>query len=429
MRIVDLLCVPVLTAYFNDDQAAIRAGARQDGFCYVGRPVTAGFDRIREPGRAVSVLLMLDDGFVATGDCTSVQYAGVAGRDEPVGTDAMIDVINTHVAPALVAGGLGCFRDAAERIDGLLVDGRPLHTAIRYGVTQALLAAVAHGRGVTMAEVIRDEYQTNVEITPVPMFAQSGDERYLSVDRMILKEAGALPHGLINNMAEKMGADGEIFREYVRWVRARVLRVRARSSYEPVLHFDTYGTVGLALGNDVSRVADYLTDLGDIAAPFPLRIEQPIDRGSQDAQIDALATLRCALRKRGSRVQIVADEWCNSLADIRRFVAAGAADVIQVKTPDLGGVNNTVEALLHVRAAGLVAYCGGTCNETDQSARVCANVAMACGADQVLARPGMGVDEAMMIVGNEMARVASLARSRMVAALPALTTSRTGARE
>jgi methylaspartate ammonia-lyase len=98
------------------------------------------------------------------------------------------------------------------------------------------------------------------------------------------------------------------------------------------------------------------------------------------------------------------------------FAAARAADVIHVKTPDLGGVNNTIEALLHVRRVGLAAYCGGTCNETDRSAQVTAHIAMACGAAQVLAKPGMGVDEGMMIVGNEMARVAALVGARRSAA-------------
>jgi len=37
---------------------------------------------------------------------------------------------------------------------------------------------------------------------------------------------------------------------------------------------------------------------------------------------------------------------------------------------------------------------------------------MACGAIQVLAKPGMGVDEGMMIVGNEMARTAALIANR-----------------
>jgi methylaspartate ammonia-lyase len=34
------------------------------------------------------------------------------------------------------------------------------------------------------------------------------------------------------------------------------------------------------------------------------------------------------------------------------------------------------------------------------------------GADQILAKTGMGVDEGLMIVGNEMVRTAALARRR-----------------
>jgi methylaspartate ammonia-lyase len=94
------------------------------------------------------------------------------------------------------------------------------------------------------------------------------------------------------------------------------------------------------------------------------------------------------------------------------FTDAQAADVIHVKTPDLGGVNNTIEALLYVHSHGLATYCGGTCNETDVSARACTHIAMACGADQLLAKPGMGVDEGLMLVGNEMARVTALAQAR-----------------
>jgi len=80
--------------------------------------------------------------------------------------------------------------------------------------------------------------------------------------------------------------------------------------------------------------------------------------------------------------------------------------------PDLGSLTNTAEALLLVRDAGLEAYCGGTCNETDRSAQVSAHVAMACQASQVLAKPGMGVDEGVVVVGNEMARTAALAAAR-----------------
>jgi methylaspartate ammonia-lyase len=178
-----------------------------------------------------------------------------------------------------------------------------------------------------------------------------------------------------------------------------------------VLHLDTYGTIGLAL-KSLGAVADYLASLEQVAAPLRLRVEQPVDAGSRAGQLEALASLRRLLAERGTGVEIVADEWCNTLTDIEMFIAAGAADVIHVKTPDLGGIGNTVEALLLCRRSGRGAYCGGTCNETDRSAQVCAHVAMACGATQVLAKPGMGVDEGIMIVANEMARAEALSSRR-----------------
>ena len=412
MHITDVLSVPVRAGFFTDDQAAIGAGAPSDGFLYRGSPVTPGFRSIREPGEAVSVLLVLSDGQVAHGDCAGVQYQGVGGRDGVFRAAQGVEVLQRVVAPALIGAELGDFPSLAARLEALADGDSPLHTALRYGVSQALLDAVARARGVTMAEVIRDDYATGLPIEPVPMFVQSGDDRYVTVDRMVLKEAAVLPHGLVNNVRAKVGPDGGLFVEYVTWVRDRVLALSPDPSYRPVLHFDVYGTLGAALDGDVDRVADLLARLADIAAPFPLRVEQPLDGGSRDAHIAVSLALREALRRRGAPVEIVVDEWCNTLEDVALFVEAGAADVVHVKTPDLGGIGNTVEALLTVTRGGLGAYCGGTCNETDRSAQVSANVAMASGAVQVLAKPGMGVDEGLMIVGNEMARVAALVAAR-----------------
>ena len=84
------------------------------------------------------------------------------------------------------------------------------------------------------------------------------------------------------------------------------------------------------------------------------------------------------------------------------------ASFIQIKTPDLGGINNIVEAVLYCKSNNMGAYQGGTCNETDRSAQICAHIAMATGPDQILAKPGMGVDEGMMIVYNEMQRILAL---------------------
>jgi methylaspartate ammonia-lyase len=412
MKIVDVLCVPGLTGFYVDDQAAILAGAGHDGFDYVGTPTTPGFKSIREPGQSLSVMLILDSGEVAHGDCAVVQYSGVGGRDPLFDAIEAKKVIESDIAPSLIGRVLQDFRSIAKEIDNFEVGGKRVSAGIRFGLTQALLDAVAKSKSVTMAEVIKDEYQTGIEISVVPMHTQSGDDRYSNVDKMILKESGVLPHGLINNLETKLGADGQIFKDYVLWVRNRILEIRKNSTYNPVLQFDVYGTIGQAFESDIDKCADYLVEVSKLAEPFLLRVEHVIDGESVEGQVKVSKALREALTARGSKVEISVDEWCNTLEDIQLFVEARAADIIHVKMPDLGGINNTIEALLLVRKSGLAGYCGGTCNETDRSAQVSAHIAMACGAIQVLAKPGMGVDEGMMIVGNEMARTAALIANR-----------------
>jgi methylaspartate ammonia-lyase len=83
-----------------------------------------------------------------------------------------------------------------------------------------------------------------------------------------------------------------------------------------------------------------------------------------------------------------------------------------VKTPDLGGFGNTIEALLYCRKAGVGSYVGGSGNETDLSARVTAQVALACQTDFLLSKPGFGGDEGLMIEANEMARTLALIAAR-----------------
>jgi methylaspartate ammonia-lyase len=412
VRIVRVHAVPVVGGFFNDDQAAVLAGAARDGFTYAGPPRTAGFTAVRQPAQAVSVLLELDDGQLAHGDCVGVQYAGVGGRDPVLQGGPAAEVVDRVVGPALVGREVTGFRELATVLADLREDGAVLHSALRYGVSQALLDAAARARRVTMAEVVREEWTTGVDLVPVGVFAQCGDDRWAGVDKMVLRGADALPHGLVNDVATKVGPDGGLLVEYVTWVRGRVEALRPHPTYSPVLHLDVYGTLGLALGGDVERVADLLLRLERAAAPLRLRVEHPVDGGSRSGQIAVMRALLAAVRRRGGTAQLAVDEWCNTLDDVAAFVAAGAADVVHVKVPDLGPLTDTIEALLLVRRNGLLAYCGGSATETERSAQVTAHVAMACGADQVLAKPGMGVDEGMSVVGNEMARVAALVRSR-----------------
>ncbi len=406
MIVTEVVLADGLAAFTNDDQAAVRAGSARDGFLYRGSPVTVGFTAVRQAGRALSVVLVLDDGTAVHGDAVSVQYAGAAGRAAPLDPNALRAEFGPQLGRTLTGIDVTSFRAAAEQ---LAAAGLP--TALAYGAGQALLAAAAHAGRRTIAETVAAEYATGAPLIPVPVFAQTGEDRRTGVDRMILREVDELPHGLINNASELVGADGGLLLAYVGWVRGRVLDCRDSPHYEPVLHFDCYGTLGEVF-DTLAGCATYLAQLEAAAAPLRLRIEQPVHAASRSEQIETLATLRKMLAAAGSGVELVADEWCNTLEDVRAFATAEAAHMLQVKTPDLGGIDATIEALLACKAGGALAYCGGSSTDTERAGQICAGVAMGTDADLLLARPGMGVDEAVMVVRNEMSRTRALVDSR-----------------
>ncbi|AJQ26866.1 methylaspartate ammonia-lyase [Pelosinus fermentans] len=414
MKIVNVVCSKGRTGFYFDDQRAIKAGAQHDGFSYVGETVTPGFHSIRQTGEAVSVMIVLEDGQVAYGDCAAVQYSGAGGRDPLFLAEDFIPVIEQEIKPRLVGRELTSFRQLAGEIDSMVdaKTGKLIHTALRYGVTQAILDAVSKAKHKLMCEVVAEEYNTTVSETAIDIFTQSGDNRYDNADKMIIKGAQVLPHALINNVEEKLGKNGELLLEYVTWLKNRILSLRTSDSYNPVLHIDVYGTIGAAFDLDTERMVSYFRELEKAAAPLKLRIEGPMDVEDREKQMLALKEITARLHEEKINVEVVADEWCNTLEDIKYFADNNAGDMLQIKTPDLGGINNTIEAVLYCKEKGVGAYQGGTCNETDRSAQVCVHLAMATKPVQMLAKPGMGVDEGIMIVYNEMQRILAVRQAR-----------------
>lgn len=413
MKIIDVVCSAGRSGFYFDDQRAIKKGAAHDGMFYSGETVTEGFTSVRQAGESISVMIILEDGQIAYGDCAAVQYSGAGGRDPLFLAKDFIPLIDKYIKPELVGKEADNFRALCEAMETITVDGKRLHTAIRYGVSQAILDAVAKATKRLMCEVVADEYGCTVSETPIPIFTQSGDDRYLNADKMIIKGAPVLPHALINNVHDKLGEHGEKLLEYVKWLRDRILTKRTDESYNPVFHLDLYGTIGAAFGDfNFSAMADYIAKVEQAAKPFHVRIEGPMDCDSdRETQIKALSGLTAELDRRGIDVELVADEWCNTLEDIKLFADNKAGHMIQIKTPDLGGINNTIEAVLYCKEKGVGAYQGGTCNETDRSAQVCVHCAMATQPVQILAKPGMGVDEGFMIAYNEMSRIIAVRKA------------------
>jgi methylaspartate ammonia-lyase len=298
MKIKDIICSPGYTGFFFDDQAAIKAGAREDGNTYIGAPVTENFTKIRMAGESVSVMFILDDGQIAFGDCAAVQYSGAGGRDPLFLAADFIPIIEREIKPLFVGQEITNFKDMANLADKHINSqtGGLLHTAIRYGVTQAVLDAVAKSRKTIMAKVVAEEYGLTISDKLIPIFSQSGDERYKNVDSMVIKGADVLPHGLINNL-KKLGKNGETLVEYVAWLAKRTEQLAPYAGYSPVLHIDVYGTMGLEFDNNLEKIAQCLDKAAKAASPLKVRIEGPVDLGSREAQIEGLAKLREMLDK------------------------------------------------------------------------------------------------------------------------------------
>ena len=82
-------------------------------------------------------------------------------------------------------------------------------------------------------------------------------------------------------------------------------------------------TLSIVFNNDFQRIADYLNELSEIVAPFELRVEGPVGMDGREPQIEALAKIRELLDAKGSKCQIVADEWCNTLEDLSLIHISG----------------------------------------------------------------------------------------------------------
>jgi len=410
MKIGDVVFAAGLSGYFNKDLQAVKAGAKPNGTFLEGKPLTPGYTNIVQAGAIISVLLVLEDGNVAIGECADVIFSGLAGRDPLFIPQEHLPTLESAVRPWLQGRDVTRFRANAEEIDRMDVAGKRLHTALRYGLTQALLNATAMAGRETAAEVIAREYGSQLRTEPVGILASCHRGDALQLDRVIMKRAAALPHASFT-LARDLGPKGEVLMEYAGSISRRIQEVGA-PDYQPRIHLDLYGTLGDLFGSDLDGLADYLARLSQAAQPYELLIESPVIASSRAAQIETFRALKDKLAARGARVGLIADEWCNTLEDTRAFAEAKASDYVQIKTPDLGGINNSIEAVLFCKAHGMGCCLGGTANETDISARVTAQVGLATGPDFLLSKPGIGADEGLMILTNEMLRTLALVRHR-----------------
>jgi len=409
MRIKQVIFSDGRSGYYNRDFVALQAAPVANGAFYDAEPVTPGYHAIVQPGQCVCVVLVLENGAVALGDCVDVILAGLGGRFPPFDAKDHFAAFESEIRSFLAGLDVSSFAaaDAAwmERADGL-----GLHTAIRYGISQALLHAASLADGRLMCDVIRDDFGFAGEIERIPLLIFCQRDSQIHIDRAIMKQADLFPHASFPDIDDHVGRRGEKLIAYVSAI-ARRIEDRGQKGYSPTIHVDIYGSIG-RLFPEPAQLADYIAKLGEAAAPFRLMVESPIVAASRGEQVERFAALRECLRQIGNAPRIIVDEWCNTLEDVRLFAEHGAADIIHIKLPDIGNIGNTIESAIYCQQKGVGFALGGSANETDVSARVSAHIGLATRPVFMIGKPGMGLDEGLMIVDNEQRRAISIHRSR-----------------
>ena len=249
MKIKQALFTAGYSSFYFDDQQAIKNGAGHDGFIYTGAPVTPGFTSVRQAGECVSVQLILENGAVAVGDCAAVQYSGAGGRDPLFLAENFIPFLNDHIKPLLEGRDVDTFLPNARFFDKLRIDGHLLHTAVRYGLSQALLdatAMLACGEDLGMIpdsvpETMRALQILSLEIQRMPkslgeVFADPARYPYFSVCTTSTHDMNPLRAWWEENRElserfyrEVLGMEGDAPRTCEPWICRRIVDMHLRS--------------------------------------------------------------------------------------------------------------------------------------------------------------------------------------------------------
>jgi methylaspartate ammonia-lyase len=406
LQVTRILAVKNLSAYYYEDVAALQVNPCPEDERWFMPGVTAGFKNMREPAEVVSIGVEVNSR-IYWGDAVGVSYAGKAGRRGVYRAEAGIREIDEVIGPWLLQQNFGNFRSACRLLFEFSQSCKQaLHVATLYGVSQALLSAYAADR--SLYEVIAEEWSlTTKGLTPLPIQGSCGNNFYHGTDKMLVQQLAALPHSQVDNISEQVGLDGGRFLERILWLKKRLQKFNL-VNYKPVIHLDVHGAFGKIFNLDTEKIATYLYDIEQQLTPYSLRIESPLLGTSRDDHLRLMVSLNAKLAALGSKTVLVIDEWANTLPDIKFFSDSGFKGMVHIKMPDLGLVSDVVDAVLYCKKNGIETLLGGSCIETEISTKIGIHIAMVTRPDFVLARPGMGIDEAIMLVNNEMNRIASV---------------------
>lgn len=399
-RIVKVLTSVNWGSYYFEDLARIRRDLISTPDRYHTPTEHGSYPMVRTPVPAVSIGLVLASGFVAWGDCVPVSFSGKSGRALPKDPQELARWIEKT---------LGSWFEHRSVVPWIVLEKdflsefSEIPAFVRYGVSQAMVSAASSTTGKPCWQIFSEDlgYQNPTEC--IKLHGSCGGDWGDTVDRMLARRLEYLPQGQFEFLDPQIGADGRALNLWIEGFKER----SKRFGYLPTLTLDFHGALDDLCEQNLELVANMIESIAKTAAPHSCHIESPLMAPDFDVFKMRIFKLKEILNRRGlhaPRLRIVADEWANSLSDIRQLIVEGGVDGIHIKMPDTGALSECAMAVDVIRAAGKFALLGGSCTETILGARATAHLAVVSKPDAVLVKPGMGFDESFAYLDGEMKR-------------------------
>ncbi|MCA9899673.1 MAG: hypothetical protein KC433_15890 [Anaerolineales bacterium] len=244
---------------------------------------------------------------------------------------------------SLITGFLAEEEVATPKQEQVTVE-RPLHPALQYGLTAALLPAVAAVNRVTVAALLAREYGLDWGETAVPLQIPLNDENIQAAHSILASQVASLGHTTGNtNLKANLGANGERLQQHVRQIAAWLPSLNPE--YAPKLHLDLRGGFGELFEQNSGKILGAIYGLEQAGKPYELRIQNPVWREDAAAQRSQLKELSSFCRARRLKAQLVADAWVDSLAAVQQFADASICQMIHIELPRLGNLEVGITAV------------------------------------------------------------------------------------
>ncbi|MEM7115385.1 MAG: enolase C-terminal domain-like protein [Chloroflexota bacterium] len=394
-----------------------------------------------QPAETVSIGLRLDDKVTVWSEC-----------ELPLGETAVqtIETIQTSVASTLQGAALDDFRTLAATVDSLqesyvverilpLPDSfnkanpimsrrgflrgleskpvpipepvieretkeRPLASHLRLALSLVLLDAFCLAKEMSPATLLAEAYGFEGSKTAVGIHLSLGSsELAVTTDALKQHVTSVGYFAPKENPAALLGKQGKDLQKYARELKSWFSSLGNKDT--PSIYLATHGGIGTLFENKSGLSFGLLYGIGMAIQPFMVRFEDPVLLDERDAHIKEIAKLKSYLKRRRTKVQIVAAEWLDSLEDVQAFLDAEAVHMLHLNLQRLGSISQLMEAIAACREHEVLIMLSDGKTANPNLTRLLAQIACATQAELVTTQAITTGDMGLSMLHNEMQRI------------------------